>query len=53
MRPQTGWIFEGRFGVVLGKFGLVWFEALFAKPETKPWFFSDFQKPKLKPHQTV
>ena len=25
--------------VVLGKFGLVWFEALFAKPETKPFGF--------------
>ena len=26
--------------LVLGKFGLVWFEALFAKPETKPFVFS-------------
>jgi hypothetical protein len=28
------------FELVLGKFGLVWFEQLFAKPQTKPFGFS-------------
>jgi hypothetical protein len=42
---------------VLGKFGLVWFEALFAKPETKPFGFSQIfrnrNRNRIKPFDAV
>ena len=43
--------------LVLGKFGLVWFEALFAKPETKPFGFSQIfrnrNRNRIKPFDAV
>ena len=43
--------------VVLGKFGLVRFEALFAKPETKPFSFSQIfrnqNRNRIKPFDAV
>ena len=33
---------NGQLGVVLGKFGLVWFQTYLAKLETKPFGFSHY-----------